>query len=188
MDNNALLKKELENFPTAGLKGDVLLIETAALKALEVSLTSIKDLTDRGFRVMVLSASRPCTNLINLYEKWRIDLEKIHIIDCVCHSQGLKTEDSKMVTHVSSIRNLTDISLLITKIFKDVKEPTVLFIDSITTMLLYSNEEVFSLFLHNILTRMRDKGVNVLLLMVDTVGSNLRSDLIQLCDKTIGLK
>ncbi len=182
------IEEKLKSFPTLRKKGDALLIKVNPEEALKVNLTLMKSLASRGLRLIVLSGSRPCETVLNLYKDEKIDIEKIHILDTVCKSQGIKSEDLPQVTHVKIIRNLTDISIKINQIDVTTPEQTVLVVDSMTSMLMYNDERTFYQFIQNTLSRMRSKGINVVIVSLNTPSYKEITNIIsESVDKTINL-
>ncbi|MBU0635944.1 hypothetical protein KKE06_02880, partial [Candidatus Micrarchaeota archaeon] len=110
----AVLSQELKNH----LPGWTILFETHAESVLAVGLDAIKFLTGENYTVLVLSASRPYSNLINLYKKNGIDVEKIFVIDCISKTHGTKPEETSNVQYLQSPSDLTRISIHLTERFK----------------------------------------------------------------------
>lgn len=89
-----------------------------------------------------------------------------------------------MVTHMDTIHSLTQMSIHLNKML--VPNKTVLFIDSITSMLLYSDEELFTRFLSDVATKMRTRGIHLILLIIKTKNyDNLRSELKYICNQEV---
>ncbi|MBI5003056.1 hypothetical protein HZC31_06745 [Candidatus Woesearchaeota archaeon] len=159
-----------------------LLLQVPPENSLEAQLILIKNLTDRGFKVITLSGGRPCKDLISMYEEKKIEMNNIHIIDMICRSQHLNVKDTKFVTHMNSIQSLTEISILLNKII--VPKKTVLFVDSITSMLIYNDERVFTRFLSEVVQKMKTREIHLILLIIKTKNyDNIRSELKYLCDQ-----
>ena len=60
------------------------------------------------------------------------------------------------------------------------------FIDSITTMLIHNKPYVFARFIHSVLTRMRVHEIGGLLISLeDQTSREVRAEIAQLCDKVI---
>lgn len=176
------LEAELMNLP----EGWIVLLETSAENALEAGLAAIKILTDKNYYFIVISASRPCSNLLSLYEKNSIDSGKITVIDCVCKSQNLNVKDSSNVLHLESVSALNDISISIGKIIGKIKGNKFICIDSVTTMLIHNKPDVFARFIHSVLTKMRINEISGLLLSLESeTNKEVRAEIAQLCDKII---
>ncbi len=177
------LQKTINDFPVKK-KITSLLIQVPPENSVEAQLIISKNLTDRGFKMIILSGGRPCRDLISIYKEKKINMNKIHIIDMICKSQQLNVKDTDTVTHISNMRSLTEISIHLNKMIK--QNHTVLFIDSITSMLLYSDENLFSRFLSEVLMKMKMRGIHIILLIIKTKNyDNLRSELKYLCDQEV---
>ncbi|MBI2564694.1 hypothetical protein HYV79_01755 [Candidatus Woesearchaeota archaeon] len=179
------IKKELSNLPV----GSIVLLETSAENILTVSIHSIKSLIEQGYNVIILSVSRPCFNLMNIYEKSRINTENVFILDCICKSQGIKSEEKKNVIHLKSVSALTEISLAINECITRIPGKKLVFIDSITTMLIYNDQNIFSRFLHYLLTKLRIQKISGLMLSLETeADKEVMAQIAQLCDRIIKIK
>lgn len=173
------LTKEFNNLE----EGAIVLIETTAEKILEVNLVVVKWLSDKKYTQIILSTSRPCKNLLDLYKKNNIDINKIRILCAVC--QNKKQENSNII-HIQSSSSLTEISLALSKCMESIKDKKFIFIDSINTMLVHNDSSVLAKFIHFVLTKMRTNNVSGLLisLKIET-NKEVKAEISQLCDKII---
>lgn len=172
----------MNQFPIKDKETTSLLLQLPPENSLEAQLILIKNLTDRGFKFVILSGGRPCMDLINIFEENKINLENIHILDMVCRLHKLNVKDQKLVTHINGMNELTKMSILISNMI--IPKKTILFIDSVTSMLLYNNESIFTKFINDILKKMRSRGIHFIILI--TTGKyydNLRDELKYSCDK-----
>ena len=175
------LEEELSNLP----EGSIVLLETSAENSFELSMALMGILTNRNDNGIVLSASRPYVNLVSMYQKNNIDLNKIFILDLVSKSQNGEVEQDN-VLFLENVSALTDISLSLNERFKMNNGKKFVFIDSITTMLIHNKPYVFARFIHSVLTRMRLNGVGgVLISLSDKTNGDVRAEIAQLCDKVI---
>ncbi len=176
------LEKELSDLP----EGWIVLLETSAEKILEVSLAVIKILTDKNYTGLVISANRPCNNLLSLYEKNSINTKKVMILCAICKSQGGDAKNAENIIHLERISALTDMSISLSEAIKKTKGNKFIFIDSITTMLIHNQPNVFAIFIHSILTKMRMDMVSGLLISLENeTNREVRADIAQLCDRVI---
>jgi KaiC/GvpD/RAD55 family RecA-like ATPase len=177
-----IIEKELNNLPI----GYIVLLETSAENSIELGLGAIKFLTNKSYNGIVLSASRPFSNLISLYKKNSIDIKKLFFLDCVSKSKSAKSEEDTNVLYLRSVSDLTNISISLSKAINSVKGNKFIFIDSITTMLIYNKPSVFAMFIHSIMTRMRTYGISGLLISLQSeTNKEIRAEILQLCDKVI---
>jgi hypothetical protein len=178
------LEAELRDLPD----GWIVLLETTTEKSLELSLASIRILTEKGYRGLILSANRPYRNLMGLYEKSGIAKERVFVIDCVSGRRDTPPEDAGRVVYIDGVNSLTAISYTMNQTMDRTEGKRFVFIDSITTMLMHNNHETYARFVHILLTKMRLAGINGLLVSLETETSrDIRAEIGQLCDKIIRL-
>ncbi len=179
------IKKLVKEFNNLG-EGAIVLIETTASKILEVQLTAVKWLSDKKYTQIILSTSRPCKNLLNLYKKNNIDTTKLIILCAVCQEKEKKEQENSKVIHIQSSSSLTEISLALSKCMGSIKDKKFIFIDSINTMLIHNEPNTLAKFIHSILTKMRTNNVSGLLISLEAeTDKEVRAEIAQLCDKII---
>jgi len=183
MNDIEKISKELNNLP----EGWIVMLETSPEKMLEVSLSTIKFLSDeKNYIGIIVSASRPQKNLIQLYEQKNIDTKKILVLDCISKSQSLDLEEASNVLYLESVSSLTNISLAITASIQRIPGNKFVFIDSINSMLIHNKPEVFAQFIHGILTKLRIVGVNGLLISLENeTNKEIHAEIAQLCDRIV---
>ena len=103
------LNKLIDKFPIKDKETTSLLLQTPPENSIETQLILIKNLTDRGFKFIILSGGRPCMDIINIFEEKKINLKNIHILDMVCRTHKLSIKEQQMVTHLNSMKELTKI-------------------------------------------------------------------------------
>ena len=174
---------ELNSLPA----GSIVMLETSVEKILNVSLLTIKFFSDKkNYIGIVVSASRPYTNLVRLYEQKRIDAKKIFILDCISKSQSLELEEASNVLYLESVSDLTNISLAITESMQQIQGDKFVFIDSINSMLIHNKPEVFVRFIHGILTKLRISEVSCLFVSLENeTDREIRAEIAQLCDRIV---
>lgn len=176
------LKQELKDLP----ENWIVMLETSAENSLKMGIEAVKILTQKGLFAIVLSASRPCSNLLQLYKKNKIDINKIFILCCLCKSGGGPAKDINNVIHLQSVAALTEISVALNEVTKKFKGNSFFFLDSITSMLIHNPPKTLAAFVHSILVKMRLNNVNGILLAIEPeTNKEIRAELIQLCDKVI---
>lgn len=166
--------------------GSIVLIETAIEKAPDVALNVLKVMTKKGFGGIVVSASRPYSNLVPLYEKSGIDTKKLLIIDCVTKASSVEAQKAENAVYLDSVSDLTSMSLAIWKAIEEGKGQRFLFLDSISTMLIYNKPDIFAKFIHLMLTKLRVSGVGGALISFESAGNReVRAEIVQLCDRVV---
>ncbi len=178
--------KQIEGELSSLMDGWAVVLETSAENALEAGLVSIKILTGKGYNGIVLSASRPYANLLTLYRNNGIDTERILFMDCITKSQSSTPPQAGNVMYLDGLSALTNISISIDKAIKQTVGNKFIFIDSLTTLLIYNEPGVFARFIHSILTKTRINGVNSLLIYLESeTNREVRAEITQLCDRVI---
>ena len=181
MVDTRLLEKNLKKVP----EDYIVLVETSAENAFEVMLAAVKALTEKNDHGIIISANRPYTNLINNYQRSKINTSKIHILDLISKNQNADIPADN-VMFMENASSLTDIALSVNNHIKTLNGKKFIFIDSITTMLIHNEPYVFARFIHSILTRMRINGIGGLLIsLTDKTSREVRAEIAQLCDKVI---
>ncbi len=180
MSDDALLKEVFGDLP----EGSIVLLETSVEKSLNTGIGSVKIMAKNN-KGSILSASRPCSNLLNLYQKNGIDTKNLFIFCCLCNSQGVKADSTRNVMHLEGPSNLTNISICLNKRMNN-KDDRFVFIDSVTSMLIHNKPDVFAKFVHNILTKMRNNNVSGILVSLEgETNKEVRAEIAQLCDKVV---
>lgn len=183
MNDIEKISKELCNLPESW----IVMLETSPEKMLDVTLSTIKFFSnEKNYIGIIVSASRPQKNLIQIYEQKKINTKKILILDCISKSQSIDLTEASNVIYLESVTSLTSISLAITASIKQIKGDKFVFIDSINSMLIHNKPEIFAQFIHGILTRLRIEGVNGLLISLENeTDKEIYAEIAQLCDRIV---
>ena len=97
---NIDIKKEFADLPD----GWIVLLETSAERSLEISLEALHHLiTEKNYIGIVLSASRPYKNLVQLYQHKGIDTNRILFLDCISKTQSIDIDQTGNVLYLDSI-------------------------------------------------------------------------------------
>ena len=183
------MKKLTEFKEILGNSGYIVLVETSSENALASGLEIVKFLVDNSQKGIIISASRPYSNIISLYKKSNIDTGKLFFIDLVSQGQSENLEKANNVVYIEHVSDLTSISISLVKAIETIKGQKFVFIDSITTMLIHNNEHALARFVHGILIKLRIDGVNGIMMLLENKESNeIRAEIAQLCDKIIKMQ
>ena len=181
MIDTKFIRKELSNLPTAW----IVMLETDPENMLDVSISTIKMLTSKSYVGVVLSVSRPYSNLVNVYKRNKINIEKIFFIDCVTENPDKLQKKVDNVTYLE-YPYLTNISIALNSAINKIKGNKFVYIDSITTLLIHNPTKTLVQFIHSVVTGLRIKGTNCLLISLKgKIHEEVRAEIAQLCDKVI---
>ncbi len=177
--------ENVENAFSTLPKSWIVMLETEAGNISEAGTAVMKYLTGNDFNAVVVSASKPCTTLLEHYEENGIDTEHVFILDLVCKRETKNPPENEGVLHIESPSALTNISIALNEVMEDGGK-RFLFFDSITSMLIHNDKQLLSRFIHSVMTRMRIRHVNaVFLAEKDNTDEKVRAEIAQLCDKVI---
>ena len=181
MVNIKKLNQQLQVIP----KDSIVLVETSAENISEVTMAVVKFLTKQNDNGIIVSANRPYVNLIDTYQRNKIDTNKVYILDLISKNQNADIP-AENVMFIKNASSLTDISLSVNEHIKKLEGKKFVFIDSITTMLIHNEPYVFARFMHSIFTRMRLNGIGgIMISITDRTNREVRAEIAQLCDKVI---
>jgi KaiC/GvpD/RAD55 family RecA-like ATPase len=143
--------------------GWVALLQLPMEKAMSVNIESIKVLQELGYEGIYITLSKDYKELTKIFREQGIDMGKLAFIDGVSQMYGIGAVDAPNVKYISGPISLDGIVAAITDIIPAIKvEKKFVFLDSITTVLLYNSLErtlKFSEFLTASLKRLQVGGV-----------------------------
>jgi KaiC/GvpD/RAD55 family RecA-like ATPase len=143
--------------------GWVALLQLPIENAMDVNVESIKVLQELGYEGVYIALSKDYVELTKIFREHRIDMGKLAFVDGVSQMYGIGAVDAPNVKYISGPISLDGIVTAITDIIPVMKsEKKFVFLDSITTVLLYNSLErtlKFSEFLTVSLKRLEVAGV-----------------------------
>ncbi|MFH1473543.1 MAG: hypothetical protein ABIE55_01480 [Candidatus Aenigmatarchaeota archaeon] len=154
------IQKEMKSLPT----NFVLMVLVDSINYSKVNL-GILDYIINKMQVggVYISVNRPADSMIKTLQEKNINTKKMFFIDCISKTVSGKMERKENILYATSPENLTDIGFAISQIIKSTKSPDYfLFLDSVSTLLIYNSVRSvakFSHFLINIIRMNNLKGV-----------------------------
>jgi KaiC/GvpD/RAD55 family RecA-like ATPase len=180
----AKIQKEFDSLPD----GYVVLILVDVINYVKVNLEILKYLLNKK-RIpgIYITINRPYENMIKTLKKNGIDVKKLFFIDCITQTVGGNPEKKEGVLFVASPQSLTDIGIALSEALESIKAPDkFLFLDSLSTLLIYNNSGTIAKFSHFIASKMRLKGFKGIFISIEKeTDATLIRILSQFCDKTI---
>ena len=149
------LKKELA-------KNSIILLVVPNKDYNKIILREVKKL--KGKNICYVTTNKGHSALVNDFEKNKIDTKKFFFIDCVTSTILKPKITPPNCALVSAPRALTELSLAINK-FVDIHFPLI-FIDSLSTLLVYHSPKVLTNFVHSLSTKVRETGHVVLVMTI----------------------
>jgi KaiC/GvpD/RAD55 family RecA-like ATPase len=143
--------------------GWIALLQVPMQNAMDVNTESIKVLQGLGYEGVYITLSKDYVELTKMFREKEIDMGKLAFVDGVSQMYGIGAVDAPNIKYISGPISLDGIVAAITDIIPAMKsEKKFVFLDSITTVLLYNSLErtlKFSEFLTVSLKRLQVAGV-----------------------------
>jgi KaiC/GvpD/RAD55 family RecA-like ATPase len=161
--NNTNVTELLKDHFSRLSHGWVALLQIPMEKSIDVNIESIKILQGLGYDGVYVTLSKDYIELTKIFRDNEVDMGKLAFIDGVSQMYGIGAVDAPNVKYISGPLSLDGIVAAITDIIPSMKsKKKFVFLDSITTVLLYNSLErtiKFSEFLTTALKRLEVAGV-----------------------------
>lgn len=122
-----------------------------------VELARIVSGRNRG--ICYVSVNKPAKALSKAFAEQKIDTKNFRFIDCISRTafdNSVKKEGGDRTVFISSPGNLTELSInLSASISREIKD---VFVDALSTFLIYAEGIAVIRFAHNLITRLRECG------------------------------
>lgn len=154
----------------------------------QVSIELVKYLTkDRRMPGVYISVNKPFSILHDRFRNAGIKDELIIFIDAVTNQEDATKKESEHCFYLDSPENLSDISIAISQAVEAIEhKEKFIFLDSLSTLLVYNDAETIVKFIHFLISKMRVWKVNGIILSLKKRGeASLIAELGQFCDMTI---
>ena len=160
------------------------------------NLSLLKILVNQNkFSGIYITVNRPFDSLIQIMKDDFIDTEKIFFIDCITKmapatskislTSRNKLERTKNCIFIPSPSGLTEIGLALSEALAGIENPKnkFLYLDSLTTLLIYNDLETIVKFVHFLSTRIRLFGIVGIIMCVEKIiEEKLFNILSEICD------
>lgn len=189
--NKVNITKLLKEKYTKLGQGWITLMQIPIENSMQVNIEAIKILQDLGYEGIYITLSKDYVELSKLFRAKGIDMGKIIFIDGISQMYGIKQVKSPSVTYVDGPVSIDAISESVTKIVPSMKnKKKFVFLDSITTVLLYNSLERtlrFSQFLTKSLKQLQAVGI-VVSVSKGFANENLVKELTKVSNEVINLQ
>jgi len=169
-------------------EGFVVLILTSAENFFKATAALLEYAVNEAFlNGVYITASRPYTYLAKAFEDKGINTEKIRFIDCISALAGKHTGREGNCIYVENPVALETISAHLDTLLSEIgPEKKFIFLDSLSTFLIYNTESSIAKFSHSLINKLRFLNTNgVFMSLEKEAPTETIQRLIQLCDKVI---
>ena len=169
-------------------QSSVILITYSSVPHSQV-VASVMDIlvNERGASGVYISASKPHNQIKKVLAEKGIPIEKVKFVDCITRASGGVTEKSENVVFVENPASLEEISMYSDKLMASIPdEQKFLFIDSVSSLLIYNDERSIEELTHFLVNQIRADGIGGAILSTNESSTeNIIKRLIPSCDKEI---
>ena len=187
---------ELEEFISKLPHNKIVLFLVDSKMYMKRNLSILKILVNQNkFSGIYITVNRPFDSLIQIMKDDFIDTEKIFFIDCITKMAPAtdkislnpknKLERSENCIFISSPSRLTEIGLALSEALTGMENPKnkFLYLDSLSTLLIYNDLETIVKFVHFLSTRIRLYGIVGIIMCVEKIiEERLFNILSEICD------
>lgn len=154
---------------------------TAVLSALEILLNQ------RKMGGVYITISRPYSYLSRVLREKGIIIKDLLFIDCISCMAGEMPGERERCIFIESPTSLEEMAMYIDRLAEQIKTPDkFLFLDSLSTLLIYNSLRSAEEFSHFLINRLRLKGMGGIFVSIEhELPEDLPQVLSQVCDKTI---
>ncbi|ODS34876.1 hypothetical protein BEH94_10025 [Candidatus Altiarchaeales archaeon WOR_SM1_SCG] len=171
-------------------------IEEGSIVLLNFNSLDYSDLTfealdfminEKGAGITYITASRPYNYLASILENKKIDKENLFFIDCITHMANIMPEKNEKCVFIENPASLEEMGMHTERLLGQLKtENKFLFIDSLSTLLMYNNTNSLKEFSHFLTTRLRINGIGGIFVAIKGLSDeDVIETIAMMCDKVI---
>jgi KaiC/GvpD/RAD55 family RecA-like ATPase len=181
-----------EKYKALKKTGWVTLVQVPAEKHLAVNTEALKVLVNEmGYQCIYITLGKTCTELDKIYKKSGVETSKLYFIDAISRMYGNSKSDTKRCIYTNGPLDVDSITSSLREFLASLgEEKKCVFLDSVTTVLLYNSMPRtlrFSQFLTQTLKSMGVTGIMVSVAKGEST-TKLVSELGKLCDEVVEVK
>jgi archaellum biogenesis ATPase FlaH len=146
---------------------------------------------EKSFAGIYITVNKPYKTLISYLEENGIKTDNIFFIDAISKAV---TDDIKMTKdclYIPSPSRLTDLAIALSQALEAMKHKgkKFIFLDSLSTLLIYNQFDVIAKFVHFIISRLRLFSlVGIMISIEKQIDEKMINILIEMCDETVEVK
>lgn len=135
-----------------------------------------------------VTITKPYENIVKQFGELA-ESKNIRFVDCISRAAGISKTDPNCV-YVESPSMLEKLGLEIINIFKTVDEKTnkYLILDSLSTLIIYNDQEIVTEFFYHLANRTRSRNIHTISLAIEEEGMEKFNKLLYLNDKILKVR
>mgnify|MGYP001595203162 CR=1 FL=1 len=150
----------------------------------------IKYVSQQGYYIVYVNANKPYTTMTNIFQKEGIVMDKIFFVDLVTNLVGINVQRAGNCVFCPP-QALTNLSITIKSVVESLPKEAnkILFLDSISTLLLYNESVTVTRFAHALIAKLREWKVKGMMLTLEQeADKKLISQITSFADKCVSIK
>lgn len=135
-----------------------------------------------------VTITKPYENILKQFGELA-ESKNIRFVDCISRAAGITKTEPNCV-YVESPSMLEKLGLEIINIFKTVDEKTnkYLILDSLSTLIIYNDQEIVTEFFYHLANRTRSRNIHIISLAIEEEGMEKFNKLLYLNDKILKVR
>lgn len=171
-------------------KNEIVLFIVPEVELAQINIDLVKGVSKKDYYVIYVNANKPYTTMCNIFRKEGINLDKIFFIDLVTNMSGMEVQRAGNCVFCPP-RALTNLSITIKGVVENLPKEAnkILFLDSLSTLLIYNESVTVTRFAHALITKLREWKVKGMILTLEQeADKKLIGQITSFSDKRIVLK
>lgn len=141
---------------------------------------AMKYFSERFGMGLYITLNKPCAVLQGAFEKGGLAPGRLVYLDSITNTPERRIESCH---YLGRMRELTDLCIALAKMLSEEKEVKFVFVDSVSTLLIYNDSKSVIRFCHSITEKLRSMSLPAALVMVEMdEGKDVVAQLAQFCD------
>jgi hypothetical protein len=152
----------------------------------ETVLAVLRYFSERFGTGLYITLNKPAATLLGSFERAGIHLGELVLLDSVTNTSERDTESC---CFLGRMRELSDLSLGVSKMVSERKQIKFVLLDSVSTLLIYNDTKSVTRFCHLVAERLRKWGLPGVFISVEMgEGMDMLAQLAQFCDAYVKVK
>jgi hypothetical protein len=171
---------ELIDKQASSIENPVVLLSVNPMVYQEGILSAIKYFSERFGMGLYISLNKPCAVLQGAFEKDGMAPGGLVYLDSITNTPERRTSSCH---YLGRMRELTDLCIAMVKMISEEKEVKFVFVDSVSTLLIYNDPKSVTRFCHSVTEKLRSLSLPAALVLVEMEeGRDVVAQLAQFCD------
>ena len=178
-DTGPLRVGELIDKQAPGIDNPVVLLTVNPVVYQTGVMDAIRYFSGRFGKGLYITLNKPSAVLQAVFERGGLARESLMFIDSITNTSEHTTETCHFL---GRMRELTDLGIALAKMISE-KEVNFVFVDSISTLLIYNDSNSVARFCHSVTEKLRNLNLPAALVLVEMEeGKGIAAQLAQFCD------